>query len=224
MNEYPCEVERKKKGGCGKAVGIGCLAVVLLIAVGGFVAYRNISKLVAVVTSEYTTDAPSQLPTVEAAEQDVSDLKARVGAFAKAVKEGQGGQVLSLDSRDINLLIQNHPSWSTMSGKVYVTVEGDSIKGDASIPLDALGKMFASFKGRWLNGSATFRVEMAAGRLLVFMDSLSVRDKPVPDSFMAGLRAKNLAEEAAEKPESAALLEKLESVSVRDGKITITSK
>lgn len=224
MSEYPVDVETKKKGGCGKAIGIGCLTVVLLAAVGGFVAYRNITKLVAAITSEYTTAAPAQLPPVEATEQEIADLTTRVDAFARAVKEGAGGQELTLDSHAINVLIQNHPSWSAMSGKVHVDLEGDLIKGDASIPLDGLGKAFTSFKGRWLNGSGTFRAEMAAGRLLVFLDSLSVRGKPVPDSFMAGLRAKNLSEEAVKKPETAALLEKLESVSVHDGKLTIKSK
>jgi hypothetical protein len=220
MTEYPNPVE-KKKGGCGKAFGIGCLVLVLFLAGGGLFAYLNFSKIVSKVTSNYTADAPSQLPQVAATEQEVSDLTARVGAFSKAVKEGHGGRELRLTSHDINVLIQKHPAWTALSGTVYVTLEGEHIQGDASIPLDQMGKMF---KGRWLNGSGAFRVEMAAGRLLVFMDSLSVRGKQVPESFMAGLRTKNLAEQAANKPETAALLEKLESLSVRDGKLTIKAK
>jgi hypothetical protein len=211
----------RKKGGCGKAIGVGCLAVVLLIAVGSFVAYQKFTKLADMIKTEFTAGEQVRLPVVEATDQEVAQLTARVGEFAKAVKEGQGGQELTLDSRSLNVLIQRHPAWTALSGKVCVELEGERIKGDASIPLDEVAKMF---KGRWLNGSATFRVDMAAGRLLVFLDELSVRGKPVPDSFMAGIRAKNLAEEAAKKPESAALLEKLESVSVRDGKLIIKSK
>ncbi|MEI7901334.1 MAG: hypothetical protein WCK89_13870, partial [bacterium] len=118
-------------------------------------------------------------------------------------------------------LIQKNPAWSSLAGKVYVNLEGDRIHGEASIPLEQLGKFL---KGRWLNGSATFRVETAAGRLLVFLDSLSVRGQAVPENFMGSFRSKNLAEDATKKPETAALLQKLESVTVRDGKLRIVAK
>ncbi len=224
MNGFPIEAEPKKKGGCGKAVGIGCLVVVLLAAVGGFVAARGISRFVTSLSAKYTADAPVSLPTVEATEQEVAAVKARVDSFAKAVRAGQGGQELSLDSRDINILIQKHPAWAKAGGRLHVELDGDRIKGEASLPLDDFGRFFKALKGRWLNGSATFRVETAAGRLLVFMDALSVRGAPVPDSMMAGIRAKNLAEEFAKKPEQAAVLDKLESVAVRDGRLIVRSK
>ena len=218
MNE--CQ-EQKKKGGCGKKIAVGCFTLILLAGVGGFFAYQSFMKLASKLTEEYTATAPAHLPSVEVSDQEASEIISRVDAFAHAVKEGQTGSDLTLSSRDINVLILKKPSWSSMAGKVYVTLESDRIHGDASIPLEKFGGVF---KGRWLNGAATFRVETAAGRLLVFLDALSVRGKPIPENFMAGMRNKNLAEEAAKKPENAALIEKLDSVTVRDGKLRIKSK
>ena len=209
------------KGGCGKVLGVGCLTVIALLAVGGFFVYRNFDKLVARVTAEYVSDKPAEMPVLKVTEQEKADLAKRVDAFTRSLKAGASGQELTLTSRDINALIQKNPGWAESGGRAYVTLDGDKIRGDVSLPLDKLG---ASFKGRWLNGSGTFRVETAAGRLLVFMDTLSVRDKTVPDKFMAGLRNKNLAEDAAKNPKNAEFLAKIESVSVREGKLRIRAK
>ena len=108
-----------------------------------------------------------------------------------------------------------------MPGKVYVEIEGDKLHGQASLPLGDLGPMF---KGRWLNGSVVFRVEMTAGRLLVFIDSLEVKGKALPEEFMKSLRAKNFAENANQDPKTAELLQKLESITVRDGRVRVTPK
>ncbi len=116
------------------------------------------------------------------------------------------------------MLIQNEPA---VSNKLHVAIDGDRIQSDVSIPLEDFG---GYFKGRWLNGSASFRVDTAAGRLLVFMDSLSVRGKAVPDQFMAAIRSKNLAEKAFENPKSAEVLQKIDSIAVRDGKLVIKAK
>ena len=56
------------------------------------------------------------------------------------------------------------------------------------------------------------------------MDTLSVRGKPLPDSFMAGLRGKNLAEQAANDVKTAEFLSKVERLYVRDGTLHILSK
>lgn len=212
---------QKKKGGCAKAFGIGCVTVIVLLAAGSFLAYRGGKQFLKKISDQYTATAPAQLPTVEASDQEASALRQRVDEFSKALKEGRPAPELTLTARDINVLIQKNPSWSSSGGNVYVTIENDRIHGEASIPLEKLGGFL---KGRWLNGSGTFRVETAAGRLLVFMDALSVRGQPVPEQFMAGIRSKNLAEEATKKPEDAALLQKLDSVTVRDGKLCIKAK
>lgn len=210
-----------KKSGCGKACAVGCATLFLLALASSGLLYLGGMKLVRRLTAEYTSTSPCSLPSVEVSQQEAADLLARADAFSQAVKAGQPSQKLTLSSRDINVLIQKNPAWSALAGKVYVTLDGDRIQGEASFPLEGLGK---SFKGRWLNGTGTFRIETAAGRLLIFMDSLSVRGKPLPDSFMAGIRGKNLAEDATKKPEAAALLEKLDSITVRDGALHIVSK
>ena len=212
---------QKKQGGCGKKLAIGCLTVILLTTAGGFFAYRAAKSFVLKLSDQYASTSPAQLPKVDVSDQEAAAVLQRVEAFSKALKAGQAAPELALTARDINVLIQKNPAWSSVAGKVYVTIENDRIHGDASIPLDKVGGFL---KGRWLNGAATFRVDTAAGRLLVFMDAMTVRGKPIPEQFMAGIRGKNLAEDATKKPETDALLQKLEAITVRDGKLIIVPK
>ena len=208
----------QKRSGCGKKLAVGCLTVIVLLGVGGLFAYRGVKGFVSKLTAEYADTAPAALPSVQVPEPEKAALFQRVDAFSKAVQSGQSVPDLTLTAQDINVLIQKTPQ---LAGKVYVTLEGDRIQGDASIPLEEFGGFL---KGRWLNGSAGFRVDTAAGRLVVFMDSLSVRGKPVPEKFMSTIRSKNLAEKAFENPKAAEVLQKLDSVTVRDGKLTIKAK
>lgn len=209
---------QKKKSGCGKKLAIGCFTVIVLLAAGSFFAYRGATALAAKLTAEYADTAPAVLPAVEASEADKAALFQRVDAFAKAVQAGQPTPELTLSAQDINVLIQKSPQ---LANKLYVTLDGDRIQGEASFPLEELGGLF---KGRWLNGAASFRVDTAAGRLVVFMDSLSVRGKPLPEALMSTVRTKNLAEKAMENPQAAAALHKLDSVKVSDGKLVIKAK
>ncbi len=75
-----------------------------------------------------------------------------------------------------------------------------------------------------VGGHAVFRVGTTGGRLVVFMDSVSLNGKTPSETVMAALRGKNLAEDANKRPEQAAVLDKVESIAVRDGALRIVSR
>jgi hypothetical protein len=215
------EVIQKKKDGCGKYFAIGCLSLLIIAGICGYFAYRGIRQYVSKLTTQYTATVAAKLPDVGGSEQDANIVLNRLNDFTSAIKGGKPASALELTSNDINILIQKHPNWKEMAGKVYVKLEGDKINGEISIPLEKIGNMF---KGRYLNGSAVFRVEMVAGRLLIFIDSLNIAGKTPPEEFMKPLRAKNLAENTNNDPELTAVLEKLESLSVRSGVLRVIPK
>jgi len=169
----------------------------------------------------YTATQPSALPSIHVEEGEAAAVLARVAVFTNAIREGRASAELDLTGRDINVLIQRHPAWTNLAGKVYVTIVGDQLSGSVNVPLDGLTRRL---KGRWLAGTAVFRVGTTGGRLVVFMDSVSLNGKSPSETFMAGLRTKNLAEDANKRPDQAAVLDKLESVAVRDGMLRIVSR
>jgi hypothetical protein len=77
------------------------------------------------------------------------------------------------------------------------------------------------FKGRYLNGEADLKASFDNGILIVTLDSLEVNGKHLPDEIMNGLRQQNLAKDAYKDPKNAEMLRKVDSMTIKDGKIII---
>jgi len=210
-----------KKSGKGKFLGIGCAVILVLLIAGGFLAYALIKPLVIGLVNQYTDTHAKALPQLNLPETPRPAVCARVDAFQTALQAGQAAEPLVLTSRDINTLIQYHPSWNLMAGKVYVTIENNKIKGDVSIPLEIITQ---KAKGRYLNGTGIFALQLMDGRLLVFLDALTIKGKAVPEEFMKPLRAENLAKDANTDEKLSAAIAQIESITVQNGQIRILPK
>lgn len=211
----------KSKDGCLKYGAIGCLVIVVLMIIGGYFAYKFTRKFVSKVTEEYTSVQPMDLPAVVASETEIHDILERVRLFTESLHEDNKPSPLVLASRDINILINKHPDWKKLAGIAYVTIEGDQVKGEISIPL---GEISSMFEGRYLNGLAVIRISMEEGQPLLVIDSVEVAGKKLPDEFMRTLRNQNLWKESNTDTGINEVMEKLESIIVRDGNLIISPK
>lgn len=222
----PVATASASSGGGGKTcliagcVGCGVVAllIVVLILVGGF-AFKG---LVEGLVEEYTETEPVALPEVALSEGAFEEVRGRVDAFVEGVEEGAATTPLVLTADEINALIQQHPDWEDLKGKVYITMEDDEIGGEVSFPLGELG--WDMFQGRYFNGTATFRISLDRGFLGVFLTSMSLKGEPVPDEVMQGFRAQNLAQDQQNNPQLRPVLDALESIEVEDGKLILTPK
>ena len=106
-----------------------------------------------------------------------------------------------------------------MKGTIYVTIEGDEVKGKVSFPLDKLN--IGMVRGRYLNGEADLKASLKDGVLIVTLDSIEVNGKKPPEEFLQGLRQQNLAKDMYKDEKNAAMIRKFESLEIKDGKITI---
>jgi len=213
----PQEMQEPEKQGRG-CLFYGCLilailAVVVLLVVGGG-AYWTYNYF-----KSFTADKPMDIPVVEAGPGEYEALKARVEAFKKALDEGKKAEI-ALSGKDINLLIGNDPEWKDLKGRAHVTIEGDEIKADASIPIP---KDAPVFKGRYINGTIGMKVSLANGTLFLSPKTIVVNEKAVPDQIMKELQKQNFAAETCKDEDAAKAIEKFESIQVKDGKITIKS-
>jgi hypothetical protein len=213
--------QEKKKNGCLKGLGIGCLVVIVLAGVGGFFGYKAIKGTVSKLKNQYTQTTPIELPEVDATEHEVNKILTLMDSFNNAIDNDKAPNKLVLTSKDINILIQKNEDWAKIADKIYVELNGDKISGQVSIPLGEINDMF---EGQYLNGSVDFQVGISAGRLVFFLDSVKVGDKQVPDAIMKALSAENLADKANRNPEVIAILEKLKSIKVKDSKLYIVPK
>jgi len=225
----PFQPEQKKSNTALTCLG-GCLGVTLLIvilgAVGAYVAYQyTIGQIVAL-----TDDAPKEIPKVEITEEAREDLQARLDAFEAAYEGNEdGSRTLELSADDLNTVLQSEEIAENIAiDSAFLTVEGDTVRGDISLPMDDLGLDqlgIDALKGRYLNASARLSVSLANGQLYVYLRDALVKGEPLPETAMAQLQNVNLAERILqEDPEARKVVERFETIEIRDGKIWVTLK
>lgn len=212
----------KKRGclfyGCLTLIIVG-LAVAAMLTIGFFVAKKKLLALV----DDYTDPAPQPIETITYPPPERESLQTRLTAFKEAIDKNRAGEELVLTATDLNVLIGEN---ADVKGKLFITLEDDQVKAKVAMPLDALGDVtgFAKLKGRYLNGSGALRVALEAGQLDVRVESIQVRNKPLPAIIMTELKKNNLARDVNRNPEQARELQKYDSLRIQDNKIIIRSK
>ncbi|HBC88861.1 MAG TPA: hypothetical protein DCZ94_18110 [Lentisphaeria bacterium] len=214
-------MSEEKKSGCFKYLVIGCAIIVILSVIAAVVVFFGAKSFVSGMAGKYTEKTPRTLPVPVASQQESDAVIKRADEFADAIKQDKPAPELVLSANDINILINKHPELKKAAGMVNVEIEGDKIGGQLSVPL---GEFSSMFKGQYLNGSAAFRTSIESGRLMVFADSVEVRGEKLPESFMKSFGSENLADAANKDPKIAPMLQRIESISVRDGSVHVIPK
>jgi len=228
MSEIVVEIQEPKKNhGCLKALGIGCLVVIVLAVVGGFFAYKGFKGIVSKLANNYTDTTPVELLMVDASEDEIVETLNRFDDFANSLEDGKKLPELVLTSKDINILIQKNEDFDEAANSLYVNIKGDRIHADVSISLDKLGEVTNlddTLKGRYLNGSVVFQVGMAVERLVVNIDSITVDDKKVPSTFIQAINNEGIGNKFHEDKDVAKFLDKIHSIKIKDDKLYIIPK
>jgi hypothetical protein len=217
MTNSPTPPPARKGRGCFFYGCLTCLVLLVIVCVMAFFAVRFVRNRI----NDYTQSAPMKLPRVEMPDAEFKQLEGRVKSFGEALDQGKPTEPLMLTERDVNALIVNAPNTKELADKVYVSLTGDQVKGQVSIPLTGLGWLG---RGRYLNGDATFNVSLENGVLIVTAREIRVSGTPLPDSVMSQVRQENLAKEAYKDPKNAEAIRKLESIQVQDGQVIIKAR
>jgi hypothetical protein len=211
----PTQAPPVKKGrGCFFWGCLTCIVLFLIVCVAIFAVVQFAKSQV----RAYTDSAPMKLPKVEMADAEYKELQQRVRSFTDALDAGKATNTLTLTERELNALIAKSGRNNEFADRVYVSFEGDQVKGQISIPLPDIPLIG---KGRYLNGEATFRVVLTNGTLFVSPQTIIVKGKPVPDRFMQPLKQENFAKDAANDPKAAEAIGKFDSIVIQDGKVII---
>jgi hypothetical protein len=210
---------KPRRRGClfyGCFIGVVCLVAVLLALLAG-VHYAK--KLL----TDYTSNHPVALPTVQVDPAKLRDARQRIQKFEDAIKSGLAAQPLTLTSDEINGLIANFPEFSPLKGKVFVTgLKDGRVQGDISVAMEELGLQM--FRGRYLNGTITLNVWLSKGLLYVTPEQILANGKPLPGIYLDRLRKENLAGRANDQPNASVAIGKLQEIQVKDGSLTLVPK
>jgi hypothetical protein len=205
-----------------------------VIAVVGFFVTRYIVNTINGKIEQYTETAPMKFPTVDISADELKSLQERLARFDKDSEAHTNTPPLVLTGREINALLANSPDFKEYKDKCYIDIDGDKVKGEVSLPLEKYFKVpLVNFKGRYLNGAGQFKVGVSNHKLSVYVLSLEVKGKPLPEDFMAQLRGKDMAAEIANSQTNRpkqnnnltnANVSRYESIDVKDGTVTLKAK
>jgi len=214
MSEEPV---RRRRGCCFYGC-LGLFVLGLLVAVGLFLGARYLAGQL----MGLTDPAPSPLPKVEASSALATSVQERIKAFGKALDSGTTPEPLVLTEQEVNLLLASVPDLRPLKDRLYISFGSGQVKGQVSLPLDGLP--LSRFKGRYLNGAATFKTSLDNGVLIVTFDSLQVKGQQLPKEFLSQLQRDNLAKDLYQNPQTAQTMSKLEKIEVSEGRITVKPK
>ena len=215
----------QKSRGCFFYGCITCLVALVIIGIVAFIGFRMIVNKANAFIDEYTDTTAMALPKVDMPADEVKKLQARVDEFDKASAAHSNTPPLVLTSRELNSLLANAPGQGAKDFKdrFYVSLEGDAVKGQISLPLEKYFKIpMLHTRGRFVNGVGTFDIGLTNSRLSAIVKSLEVKGKPIPETLMTSLRGQDiLANEDANGATNTNFFSHAESLVVTNGTMII---
>ena len=212
------QTNEPKKGGCLKLAGIGCISLLLLAILAGVTTYYTGKQMLESYFDEYTSATPLELPRIKASAATIDSLLQRLDAYTTE-KGVEKRRPLRLTEEDINIIIQNHASFTEIKNLVYINITNGELCGKISIPLSKLG---AFAEGRFLNGDATFTFSFEQHKLQLSITDMKVNSKSLPATFIEHFSKENLAKEFNSKKENQTFLKHIKRIQIEQNSIRIT--
>ena len=214
-----------KQGGTSKTWVIGCsagcLLALLLFGVAAFFVVRGLLTAWEEAREKLTSDTPARFETPVAGESEIREVTERFDRFRDALVSGNDAPPLVLTGEEANWLICFHPDLADLKDHTRVSIEGERLTSEVSLPLDGL---MPSMKGRYLNGEATIRLSLANGKINAYIEDLQAEGFSVPEAIMRQLRKENIFEGSETDPEFDSLINNLEEIRIEDGKLRVVPK
>ncbi|HPO13033.1 MAG TPA: hypothetical protein PLI09_06275 [Candidatus Hydrogenedentes bacterium] len=201
--ERPVEKSHACLYGC-LILGIGMVCMLIMGLMGGYFFYKK-------TTDYFLDDKPVSLPSLTVSDSEKQAILDRWAAFKEAAAAKSNASI-TLDTTEVNVILQSMEGLENIGKTAYVTLEGDTIKAEISTEF---------LPGKYINGLALLSVSIVKGRLVIFLDDLQIKGKSLPDFFMQGLKGENFAKGYENNPQVSEILKHVTEFSVNDSKLTI---
>ncbi len=208
----------RKPRGCLFYTGVAIAISIVVLIIASYAGYRYAKSLV----NQFTDTQPMDIPLVQLPESELVALRNRIGSFSEAVEQGSASEPLVVTADEANALIATTPEMVTVRGRLHFEFQGSNVLAQFSVPAEDLG--LKPLKGRFVNASGTFRVDMTNGVLNVNAQTLSAKGQPLPETFMNRISPQNFAFKLNHDAKAKEVLSKLKDVRVQDGKLMVFPK
>ena len=191
------------------------LGVIILVVAGVFLysthAIRKFKK-------EYTEDKPVEIHHDPITKTQQTKLSTKYNSVKDVIKNHKKTE-LQFTSEEFSQMLAYSPETKKYASQSKFWLEGDKIKADLSISLNAVPQM----QGRYLNGLFTFSVAVQDGKMRLHVDECLVKGRPINPTYMKLLNSQDL-KGLLSQHSGTNWHEFIESVEVKDGKLTIKTR
>jgi hypothetical protein len=196
--------------GCILTLVAGAL-MTLFVVIGFTLLYRYARRTVI----ENTAEAPVAIPAPALSKAQADAVQARWKAFEGAVRDGRAATI-RLDGDELHALLAEQAG---LRDRVATQIVGDEIRAQMSVPF-----RFPGVGPRYLNGEGVAKPAIEGGRLVVTLADLEVNGRPLPPDVAKAVEGRNVAEGMELKVDQQRLVERVESLTVKDGILTIVAR
>lgn len=202
--------------GCS-VFAIGAVALVGLVALGGYFLFNTATQMIANVSSE----EPLTFPASTVGEEEFVALQGRYDAFVQAIETGAPAEPLRLSIDEINALLQRGLAGGELADSMYATIVDDKIQAEFSFPIEKFLPL-EQFKGRFINGTGTLDVYTRNGQLFAHLLDVRIGDTPLPAEMADAMSRENLVKGMMDDPKAREVIQRIASIEVADGAVLVT--
>ncbi len=195
---------------CGIIVGI------IIVLVGGILLYSG--HAIRKFKKEYTEDKPVEIQHEPITKKQQTQLTNKYQTVKEVLKTHKKTE-LQFTSDEFSQILAYSPETKRFAHQSKFWLEGDKIKADLSIPLNAIPQM----QGRYLNGLFTISVTVQEGKIHYHVDECLVKGHPIDPTYIKLLNTQDI-DEILSQRSGKNWREFIESVEIKDSKLTIKTR
>ena len=174
----------------------------------------------------FTAAEPQQFEAASLPDAELKQLQQRLTDFGRALGQTNAPAQVSMTGPELNAVLATEPATAKWKDIVRVRLQGDQVRGEISLPLEAASKVWflGGLAGRHLNANLNLRVAVTNGALTAQIVGADVRGVPLPQPFVDEIQRQAPWREWQENPEVRKLTERLGWLRIEDGQLKLGNR
>jgi hypothetical protein len=213
--------EESERPPWGSFLLLGFFALSSFAMVALIVASFLVPRVIDSTIETYTDTQPRQIASAQGTPEQVDAIESRIDKFTDTVEKSGWAEPLVVSETDLNMLLHDDGDFD---GAFNLTLLDGQVKGDISLPLDMdldLGPWERSLRGRYINGSATFDVNVRDQKLNLELVDFEVDGKHLPDWLLGRIGEQIRREGVLDTKDINEFIQKVGRLDVRQGEIVV---
>lgn len=173
----------------------GVLIVLALLLLSSILIFRGCTRAVIRWSVEHSDSMPLVFPPPIGEDQEINKALFKANRLWAELNAGQKPTPVTLSENELNLIIFYHPKAASVADRLRVRLLDQWVELHSSLPVEQLPFLnHEESAGRYLHSKITLDVSILAGRLMLYLKEVSIKDQPLSAAFIEAIEKENLGE------------------------------